>query len=194
MMPNRRQVVVSACAITALVAGTATAAATSSTPDQRVDQALHQGRGAVLKLMHTKDLRIERALLKHAVVKQDGPTPVAQVARIRPGCHRRTFSDRHHIDLPIVGITIGWERVDVHGFCWNGKRITWWGGEKPHRWASFAYCWKDTGDGDYWSYRPRWRTAYVEGTFGGNATVGCVGLQHDSAHIDYANGGGIFNH
>lgn len=119
----------------------------------------------------------------------------AHVTAIAPGCSG-SFSDRHTIKFPSAdfGITIAWQQITVHGFCWNGNRITWWGGATVRRWSAFAYCWNDTSQGDVWNSYPKWREAFAYGVLGGNSGFGCISLQSDQVTMYYANGGGIFRH
>jgi hypothetical protein len=114
---------------------------------------------------------------------------------IKPGCVG-SFADRHTIKFPSksFGITIAWQEVTVHGFCWNGRAITWWGGATVRRYSALPYCWKDTSQADVWNSYPKWREAFAYGVLGGNTGFGCVSLQSDEPYVYYANGGGIFRH
>jgi len=148
---------------------------------------------------------LAKAMLQYATTEDEvtttsdarspATTPIAQLAAIKPGC-TGSFTDRHTIKFPSThfGVTIAWQEVTEHGFCWNGKRITWWGGHTVRRWSAFAYCWNDTSDGDVWNSYPKWRETFAYGVLGGNSGFGCISLQGDEPHMYYANGGGVFKH
>jgi hypothetical protein len=151
----------------------------------------------------THNVELEAALLAHAeskdeIKEHESPVQVmsssarnkAHASRI--SCYPWSFSDRHTIG--IAGVNLAWEEVIVGGFCWNGTRITWYGGAHSRRWSAAPYCWKDTSNGQYYTYYPKWMRAYSSGTVGGNAIWGCISLQGDNAWLEYANGGGIFRH
>lgn len=151
----------------------------------------------------THNVELEAALLAHAESKDETKvhgSPVQVMAasvrnkarKIRAGCYPWSFSHRHTV--AIAGINVAWEEVIVGGFCWNGIAITWYGKVQSRRWSAAPYCWKDTSNGQYYTYYPKWMRAYSSGTIGGNAIWGCISLQGDDAWLEYANGGGIFRH
>jgi len=135
------------------------------------------------------DVMLARALLGYAGLV-DSFKPVSINHAEKPGCHYYPVTDRH--EIVIVGIVVAWQQTTVYGLCWNGKKIIWWGGEFASRWAAAPYCWNNTSDGEAWDPAPKWRRAWVNGTLGGNAVIGCISLQRDEAYFFYANGGGVF--
>jgi hypothetical protein len=162
--------------------------------------AVGQAPGVVEALMHKaqNDPSMAAEILRYANAtdtKSVANVQLTAAMAIKPGCVG-SFSDRHTIKFPSkgFGITIAWQEVTVHGFCWNGHRITWRGGATVRRYSALPYCWKDTSEGDVWNAYPKWREAFAYGVLGGNTGFGCVSLQSDEPHVYYANGGGIFRY
>jgi hypothetical protein len=193
-----------AATITALTA--APALPTSASPmtmqqaNSIVEQALHAGTtSAVTHLLNESrgNLTLQKAVLAHATGTTEvfGLTAVTtQTGRIRAGCHHGSFGSKHVIAIGPAHVgTISTTIRD--GFCWSGKRITWWGPEvvKTTNWP--GYCWQNVQGGDYWHPAPKWRTQYATGTLGGGVgAIACFSLQSTTTWTDYANGGGIFRH
>lgn len=161
--------------------------------------AVGQAPGVVKALMHKAqgDPALAAAILRYSrnttEIGSVSDVQLTAAMAIKPGCVG-SFSDRHTIKFPSksFGVTIAWQEVTVHGFCWNGRRITRWGGATVRRYSAFPYCWKDTSEGNVWNSYPKWREAFAYGVLGGNTGFGCISLQSDEPHVYYANGGGIF--
>jgi hypothetical protein len=137
------------------------------------------------------DPALAARLLRRAHTTTGGArAAIAGAAVLRPGCHTATIRDRHTIGW--LGITFGWQEVDLHGFCWNGRAITWAGGASYRRYSAFPYCWTNTNAWYGWLAYPTWQQAWAYGQLGGNTGFGCIGLQSDQPKITIANGGGIW--
>lgn len=184
------------------------AAAPSDAALQSARAAMQAGpaaaRALVRRAAFTHDLDLAAAILHFSVV-QHTKSPVPRTARTRSthaGCHLAPFSSRHDIKFPSkhAGITIGWERVTVSGYCWDrGDRrgnITRTGRVYATRYSAAPYCWKDTQSAD--NLLPGWgrraHNAFAYGVLGGNAVFGCAGLQTVVVGVDYFSGGAILRY
>lgn len=175
-----------------LVAAVVPAAHAADLSDRvKADVAVRLGPDVVKRALASGDRGVARALADRATVKTEtGQENTVSALDWYRGCHARYYSKHKFV---VAGVWLATQKVIQKGYCWRAGRIRNNSGTTATRTAAFAFCWKDTSEGEYWLRRyqngpwitPDRKRSFAQGTFGTNTGLGCVGTDPDRPTVTF---------